>query len=190
MLNTWHKPQNKLENRTICDKHQLFMLKVTEAALTLTAVVSHVAFLTQAVVFRTWSAIHAPDITALNCGHNTQTPLMESDSEDSKLTSLWKTLTTRTNLPRIDFSTTDLKYNLGRGNIWAHWFDELWAPWEKHGDVDCGLLPKHTKTHEIGFQKHDCNIYHLLQSARMFAGKSLVQFYFGPSAEVSGSSYM
>lgn len=38
--------------------------------LTLPAVVSHVAFLTQAVVLSTWSPVHTPNITVLDCGQN------------------------------------------------------------------------------------------------------------------------
>lgn len=38
--------------------------------LTLPTVVSHVAFLTLAVVLRTCSPVHTPNIAVLDCGHN------------------------------------------------------------------------------------------------------------------------
>lgn len=38
--------------------------------LTLTAVVSHVAFLTLAVVLGTRAPVHTPNVTVLDCGHN------------------------------------------------------------------------------------------------------------------------
>lgn len=49
---------------------KLFRVMCFIMSLTLSTVVSHIALLTQALVLCTWSPIHTPNVTVLDCGKN------------------------------------------------------------------------------------------------------------------------
>lgn len=118
---------------------KLFRVMRFIMSLTLSTVVSHIALLTQALVLCTWSPIHTPNVTVLDCGKN-------------------KTkIHTHEHRPALGFSSvypnTCCRLYLRHQQNW-HWtmFLKRYASryflkkimvWHRE-DVDGGHLPKHT----------------------------------------------